>query len=204
MIRGGLRSRLILDSTRLTIVAGLSALGWFDGTVYDTPPGPRRHQPLRYIPRPVTWQEVIAPNCVAVSSEESRDDAHGLGGEIEDILSLYVDVFGESDPLGWQITVDIEDILLGKMPDIGRFGPIVDVYDLRMATPTPFTQVEIDDVFTDRAEGQAREWQSHWFMTRVVLNDDYSDEFNAQRTTTTWTPDLDPAWQRIQAMEPAQ
>jgi hypothetical protein len=204
MIRGGLRNRLILDSTRLTIVAGLDALGWFDGTIYDTPPGPRRHRALRYIPRPVTWQEAIAPNCIAVSSEETRDEAHGLGGEVEDLVTCYVDVFGESDPLGWQLAVDIEDILFGKMPDIGRTGPIIDVYDLRMGAPVPFTQVEIDDVLTDRAEGDAREWQTHWFMLRVALNDDYSDEFNAVRTTTTWTPEFDSAWQRIQALELAQ
>jgi hypothetical protein len=200
-VRGGLRSRLITDSARLTIIAGLDALGWFDGTVYDTPPGPRRHRPLRYITRPLDWHEPITPNALAISAEDIYDEPHGLGGEVEDTIEMWADVLAENDALGWQLAGDIRDLLLGKYPGLGRVAPILDVYDLRHATPVAFTQVAIEELQIDRAESDARGWQAHWFMVRISLLDDYSDEFDAVHTVTDWTPDFVPAWQRIQEIE---
>lgn len=200
-MRGGLRTRLVVDSTRLTIIAGLTALGWFDGTIYDTPPGPRRHRPLRYMPRPLSWDNPINANALAISSQDMYDEPLGLGGEVEDTIEMYIDVFAESDPLGWQLAMDIRDILLGKFPELGRIAPLIDVYDLRQATPAPFTQVEVTAVEVDRAQGQAREWQAHWFMIRADLLDDYSDEYNATHPTTEWTDDFRPIWQQIQTIE---
>lgn len=201
MIRGGLRTRLIGDSTRIAVIAGLQDLGWFDATVYDTPPGARRHHPLRYIARPGDWQTPIAPNAIAISTEDIQDTPIGLGGEVEDQLRIYIDVFAEDDQVGWHLTQDIRDLLFGKMTGLGRDGPVIDVYDLRLATPAPFTQVDIEDILVDRAVNQAREYQNHWFMLRVSLTDDYSDEFNATHIATDWSDDLAPAWDLIQAVE---
>lgn len=199
-MRGGLRTRLVLDSARLTVVAGLTALGWFDGTIYDDPPGPRRHQRLEYIPRPKDWKEKIAPNAIAMSLEDIGDHPLGLGGDVEDEIAMYVDIFAESDPLGWQLGVDIRDILLGKRPDIGRFAPTIDVYDLRQATPAPFTQVEVANVLVDRAEGSVQEWRAHWFMVRVDFLDPYDDEFGAAHCVSSWS-EFATAWADIQAIE---
>lgn len=200
MIRGGLRTRLVVDSARLTIIAGLTDLGWFDGTIHDNPPGPRHHQPVQYVPRPKQWDDTVTANSVAISTEDVYDDPLGLGGEVEDTVEVYVDVFAESDPLGWQIAMDVRDVALGKLPEQGRVGPVIDVYDLRQATPVPFTQVEVTDVQVDRADGDARTWRAHWFMVRLRLVDDYADEGDANLPTTSWAPTFAPAWAQIQAI----
>jgi hypothetical protein len=200
-MRGGLRSRLIADSVRLTIIAGLEAFGWFDGTIHDNPPGPRRHRPLSYVPRPRNWDEQITVNAIAIGTDDVYDHPLGLGGEVEDTFEIWVDVFAENDQLGWQLAMDIRDLVLGKYPEFGRTGPVIDVYDLRQATPAAFTQVDIAAVDVDRAEGEARQWQAHWFMVRIDIEDDYADEADALHITTTWSPRFEPAWQRIQAIE---
>ena len=200
-MRGGLRTRLVLDSVRLTIVAGLTARGWFNGTIYDTPPGPRRHRTLEYIPRPKHWDDPIAPNALAISLEEIGDNPLGLGGEVEDEIAMYCDIFAESDALGWDLAGDIHGILLGKFPEIGRFQPAVDVYDLRQPTPSPMFQVEVSRVIIDRAEGSVQEYKAHWFMVRLHVLDAYDDEFNAAHTVSDWTDDLAPTWALIQQIE---
>lgn len=199
-MRGGLRTRLALDSTRLTVIAGLDSLGWFEPTVHDNPPGTRRHQPLRYVPRPQKWDDPVYANAIAISTEDVYDSPLGLGGDVEDTLQMYVDVFAESDPVGWHIAMDIRDVLLGKIPGIGREGAVIDVFDLRQATPVVLTQLEVADVQVDRAEGEAAQWQAHWFMVRVELLDDYADEADATHPTSAWQPNLAPSWARIQAI----
>ena len=197
-MRGGLRTRLVADSMRIAVIAGLQALGWFDPTTYDNPPGARRHRPLKYISTPGSWSDIVEPNSIAVSTDDVTDEPHGLGGEVEDQIMFYVDVFAENDALGWELAVNIRDILTGKLPEIGRTGPVVDVYDLRMATPVAFSQVDVTGITVDRAESEAREWQNHWFMIRGFLEDDYGDEYDAENPTTDWTADYRPAWDRIQ------
>lgn len=200
-MRGGLRTRLIADSVRVTVIAALDQLGWFQSTVYDDPPGTRRHRPLRYITRPVDWTDDITPNALAISTEDVSDEDLGLGGDVEDRLEMYLDLFAQDEALGLHLIRDIRDILLGKFPELGRSAPHVDVYDFRQATPAPFTQVEIDDVRVDRAQGEARQWQRYWFMLRLQLLDDYADEFDTSHPITKWNEDLRPAWELIQQTE---
>lgn len=201
-MRGGLRTRLIVDSARVAVLAGLEQLGWFDATVHDTPPGLRHHLPFRYLPRPTLWTDDVQPNSLAISSEDVSDEPLGLGGEVEDRIELYIDLFAQDDDLGWHVSGDIRDLLVGKFPEHGRGAPLIDAYDFRQPTPAPFTQVEVEDVVVDRAQGEAREWRRNWFMIRVRLLDDYDDEYHAALPMTTWTDDLLPAWQRIQAIVP--
>jgi hypothetical protein len=196
-VRGGLRARLVIDSIRVTILAGLIDLGWFDPTVHDTPPGLRRHQPLRYIPRPTSWDTPLAPNALAITPEVVEDDPHGFGDEIDDSIFVYADLFAENHELGWELSHDIEDILLGRLPNIGRRGPIIDVWDLRQATPVVLTQLEIQNVVVDRAEGQARAWQQYWFMVRCDLIDEYGDENGVTFTPGPWTPAYGTAWTKV-------
>lgn len=201
MIRGGLRSRLIIDSVRLAVLSTVQQGGWFDPTVHDTPPGSRRHQPFRYIPRPVDWSEDIHPNAIAISPEDTSDEPFGFGGEVQDANEVYVDLFAQDDSLGWQVAYDIRDSLLGKVG--GAVGPQLDVYDFRQPTPAPFTTVDIDLLDVDRAQGDARAWQRHWFMVHMILLDEYSDEYpeSVLATTSTWTAIHQENWARIQEVE---
>ena len=199
-MRGGLRTRLIADSVRVCAIAGLTQLGWFDATVHDTPPGARQHRPVRYVPRPEPWHAEIVPNCIAITTEDISDRDSGLGGEVADTIRLYVDVFAENDTVGWQLAVDTRDILLGKISTFDRHAPVLDVYDLRMATPAAFTQVDLEDLRVDRADGTARSWYAHWFMVRVNAYDEYLDEAGAIADLGLWDLDLDSAWQLIQSI----
>lgn len=199
-MRGGLRSRLILDSARVTIIAALEDLGWFDPTTYDDPPGLRRHRRLQYLAKPAHWDEEVEVNAFTINAENIDDEDIGLGGEVEDTLRCYIDVFAQDTQFGMHFSSDLRDILVGKMPSIGRNGAYIDVYDLRGATPMAFTTVEVDAVRIDRAENTVRAWQEFWFMVRFDLIDDYADEFGSVPIAE-WSDDLLPAWQRIQALQ---
>jgi hypothetical protein len=150
---------------------------------------------------PGSWDEQVTVNAIAINTDDIYDSPRGLGGEFEDTFEMWVDVFAESDQLGWQLAVDIRDLVLGKYPEFDRPGPVIDVYDLRQPTPAAFTQVDVARVEIDRAEGEARQWQAHWFMVRIDLEDDYVDETGDSLNTTEWLEDLNPAWVRIQAIE---
>lgn len=203
MIRGGLRTRLILDSVRYAILSTLQQQGWFDPTTYDTPPGTRHHQPFRYVARPVDWAEDIRPNAIAISGEDLSDEPVGFGGEVQDIIEIYVDIFAQDDPLGWQVAYDIRDSLYGK--GTGAVGPQIDIYDVRQSTPSTFTTVDLDLVEIDRSQGDARQWQRHWFMIHLVVLDDYDDEFADQPTVPAgqqpWASTELVTWERIREAE---
>jgi hypothetical protein len=202
MIRGGLRTRFIADSIRVAIVGALSELGWFDATIHDDPPGTRRHAPLRYVPRPVKWDVTVEPNAVAISTEDVLSGEHGLVGEVEDSMRMYVDIFAQSDELGWQLAHDTRDILLGKMPDIGRGAPEIEIFDLRLATPAAFTVVDIEKPLIDRAESESRDWRNRWYMVRFDVSDEYHDEYGGVDVDlTTWPDHYGPIWTQIQAVE---
>lgn len=200
-MRGGLRSRLVLDSARIAIIAALEDLGWFDATIYDNPPGMRRHQPVHYIAKPATWDSEVVLNSFAVTSEDVSDDDIGLGGDIEDTTRCYIDLFAQDDQFGMHLAADMRDILCGKLPSIGRSGPFVDVYDFRAATPFAFTTVEVADVRIDRAANTTHPWQDYWYMVRYDLIDEYAEEHEGASPFTNWSEDLLPAWQRIQATQ---
>lgn len=201
MIRGGLRTRLVIDSMRFAVINTLQQLGWFDPTIHDTPPGNRTHLPFRYIGRPVDWAEDIRPNAIAISAEDIADASRGFGEEVEDYTELYVDVFAQDDALGWQVAYDIRDSLLGKLD--GGAGPQIDVYDFRQPTPAPFTTVDIDLMEVDRSQGEARQWQRHWFMVHFVVLDEYTDEFPEPdlRQHEPLGPVGRAVWERIQEVE---
>lgn len=201
MIRGGLRTRLIIDSVRFAIISTMDQLGWFDPTVFDDPPGTRRHQPFRYIPRPVDWSEDIRPNAIAISSEDIADNDLAFGGDVEDRYELYADVFAQNEAVGWQVCYDIRDSLMGKSTDLGTLGPQIDVYDFRQATPAPFTFVDVDTIRVDHSQGEARAWYQHWYLVRILVEDAYEDEAGSVLRSHAWTAGDQVNWQRLQEVE---
>jgi hypothetical protein len=202
VIRGGLRTRLVVDSVRFAVLSTLQQYGWFDATIWDKPPGLRRHKPFHYIARPFNWSENVEPNAIAVSPEDIFDEALAFGGDVEDILELYIDIFAEDDAVGWQVAYDIRDSFIGKNPTLGMLGPQIDIYDFRLATPAPFTTVDVETIRVDRSQGDAREWHRHWFIINVTLTDDYDDEANAVfPLTRDWSSADRQTWTRIQEVQ---
>lgn len=204
MIRGGLRTRLVLDSVRFAVTSAMQQQGWFDATVHDTPAGVRRHLPFRYVTRPLDWSQNIQPNAIAISPEDIADEPLALGGEVEDASEIYIDVFAQDDSLGWQVSYDIRDSLLGKVAN--SVGPQIDIYDFRQPTPAPFTTVDVDLIEVDQSQGEARVYQRYWFMLHLIVLDDYADEFPTPASSLaqpTWTTTDLQVWQRIQETEAA-
>jgi len=166
---GGLRSRLIFDSVYHTIKDGLKYLGWFDGG--------RRHAPIFFVAEPQETETEIPLNTVALSDENINSKPIELGSELaEHTRWFYVDMFAEDDAVGKHLIGDIKDILEGRMPSIGRSGPVVDIYDYRMATPQQVATCYVQNVQVDRAHGWNKPWLRHWYSVQFQLVDTYSSE----------------------------
>ena len=168
-IVGGLRARLIHDSAFNTIRAGLDALGWFDEA--------RRHAPIIMRATPAGNDEQIVFNTIAVSSSDVADDPAEMGSLLtEDRWVFYVDIYAEDDVVGRHLAHDIRDVLRGKATSAGRTGPVLPVYDYRLATPVELFRCDIEDVMVDRAVNFPRPWQRHWWVVRFDVIDEYGSE----------------------------
>jgi hypothetical protein len=174
------------------VIAALDDLGWFDSG--------RRHAPINLVTLPTTEAESVPFNSLSISTEDQRSLEAGLGNEIDDIHVMWVDFFAENTQIGQHLIGDIHDIVLGKMASIERVAPIVDVYDLRDATPWVFTVVDIESVGLDRFDGLPRPWQENWMMLHCNLVDEHLDDYVGATPTTTWGEDFSDAWQRVQAV----
>lgn len=163
---GGIRARLIADSFYETVRGSLEQLGWFDVN--------RRHRPVTLITRPNDWDESVETNAIAITCEDSTDISIELGsGLTEDRWEFSVDLYAEDDDVGVHLTNDVRDILRGKLPSIGRTGPVFSVYDYRQATPPILFTCEIERVVVDRAHGFTKLWQQHWWAVRCDVIDAY-------------------------------
>lgn len=170
-IVGGLRARLIHDSAYEMIRAALSDLGWFDSG--------RRHEPVTMVAKPVSNDDQVPFNTLTVSSTDVSDDPIEMGSTLsEDRWTFYVDFYGEDDLVARHIVHDIRDVVRGKLPSIGRAGPVLDVYDYRLATPVVLFRCELENVVVDRANTFTRPWQRHWWAVRFDVVDEYADEYD--------------------------
>ena len=125
-----------------------------------------------------------------------------MGDDVEDMIAIYVDVFAESDELGWQLAHEVRDLLIGKLPDVGPQNDRIDVFDLRLDPPQRFTQVTVDTALMDRAQAIAAGWQKHWVMVRCEINDEYLDEYDDFGTSTEyplagWDTAYQDAWVKV-------
>lgn len=170
-IVGGLRARLIEDSLVQMITDSLRALGWMDPA--------RQHLPLNIIDEPVDPDVEIPLNTIAFEASIVSDKPAEVGSNLtEDRWPFYIDVYAESKALGTHLSNDIRDILRGKFPSIGRTGPVLDVYDLRQATPPWIFGCVIENVRCDKGHNWPQPWRQHWYSISLDLIDTYDDEDN--------------------------
>jgi hypothetical protein len=177
---GGLRAIMIHDSLVHMVEDSLAALGWFDPTVYDTPAGTRTNQPLHFIPRPADWQDKVLFNSYAISTDDVTDHPAEIGSDLtEDTRLFTIDLYCEDDHIGTHLKDDVRDILRGKIPSIGRTGPVLQVFDYSQPTPPVVFSCDIDNVVADRAHNFPKAWQQHWWSIRCDVVDTYGDELYA-------------------------
>lgn len=169
---GGLRARLIRDSVYRHIYDGLDALGWFT---------PRQSRsPLTFTLEPVDTNQVVAPNTLGMSDEEAPSSGIELGSNLsETAWAMFVDFFGENDPLSMHVIGDVAAILEGRMPSIGCGRPVIDVFDYTLATPARIFSVEIDEVQRDKAHDFPKPWLRFWRSCSFVALDTHGDEDDA-------------------------
>ena len=91
---GGVRARLIYDSLWHLLNNSLTALGWFQPTIFDTPPGTKKYRPVTLLKEQQNSFEPIEPNTMAFVPENMTDRPWELGSEFNreplDLLSRCV------------------------------------------------------------------------------------------------------------------
>lgn len=169
---GGLRSRLVKDSLFNMIEAALEDLGWFDTG--------RQHAPITFRSYPYDEEEQVAVNSLALSDEDLVVLEQELGSIFaEHDWQFFIDFYAEDNALGVHMAHDLEAILAGRMPSIGRASPNFPVYDYTLATPEVIAWCEIEDVVVDRARGFPKPWQKFWYVVSFNVLDYYGNEDDA-------------------------
>lgn len=159
MLTGGLRDRMIIESVGNDVVAELTSLGWFDAG--------RRHSAIIVVDEFPDQQAAVAPNTLAISSEQITADSIEMGSTLsERQIGIFFDFFGENDAVARHIIGDIFDYVYVVM----RFP----VYDYRVATPTLEFYVTVDDLTVNQREPDTatNQWQRHWRICSFVVEDE--------------------------------
>lgn len=166
---GGLRDRLIHDSLYHYVIGGLTAIGWMD-------PG-RKHSPLVIIPEQKDWEEELALNTITISPAGILDEDWELGSYGKKNTTTYwIDVYGESESLGLQVSGDIRDILRGAFVSLGYGAAEIPVFDYTMATPSQIFYVDVERVRRDRAQNYSKKFQRFLYMVSLDIVDYYSSD----------------------------
>lgn len=168
-IVGGLRSRLIRDSIYEMLRAALADLGWFDEVA-------SRSQ-ISFLADASPPDVEVPFNTLALAGEGETGEDIELGSQLQETRwEMWVDFYGENTSLSLHLIRDVKDILQGRMPSIGRTGPVVNVYDYTLATPVVIFNVDIEDVRTDRAKGFPQPWLRAWHSCGFTVVDTYDNE----------------------------
>lgn len=191
-IDGGLRRRLLSESVRVTILASLDRMGWFDAG--------RQHDPLNFAAKPNDWDEQVVPNTFSITLEDTHEDPSELGDvAVDDTITFFFDFYADSDALGRHVAWDVHAIVMGLATAAGRNAPVFDVYNLLAPTPSIFTQVDVEHCVVDQVDGDRRPWQAHWWFVRFDLLDDHADAYDDDpEAVTDWPDDLAHAWNLVQ------
>lgn len=167
---GGLRVRLVFSSLYNMLDTALTDLGWFD-------PG-REHLPITFLGEPVDDELEVPLNTLVLTGEQIFTSDIEMGSPRADFTrQFYLDFYAESNALGEHLIYDVKDILQGRMPSIGRTGPIFTAYDYTITPTAPVIGYgEIDGVFVDRAPKGSNAWKNNWWSASFTVTDTYSDE----------------------------
>ncbi len=164
VIEGGLRIRLIRDALFDLVQDSLTDLGWFDAG--------RQHQPVRFLPEPLNWDEPIELNTITLTMNDVNTTDVEMGSLLgEERWEVYIDFFCESEAFALHIVNDVRDALRGKLPSIGRTRPTLSVLDRTLATPVEIFTCEIEDVVVDRANNFNRPWMRYLYSIRLDVVD---------------------------------
>lgn len=163
---GGLRARLIRESTYQAVYDALETIGWFDSG--------RRHSPISFLPTGVDDSENVALNTAALADWDITEEEDEMGSLMSEHRQVYyVDFYAEDDAVGMDFSTDVKDILAGRMPSIGRGAPRIEVYDYTQATPPVIFTVGVENVAIDRPSVFERPWQRYFRTVRFELVDTY-------------------------------
>ena len=170
VVVGGLRVRLTFESVFNMVNDSLTALGWFDAG--------RSHGDVTFRSEPVDSEDEVPLNTLVLVGEDRTSSDIELGSVYaEHTRIFYLDFYAESYSLGEHVIYDLQDLLEGRYPSIGRGAPTVTVYDYRVTpTPTEISVAEISDVIVDRARQFIKPWQKHWWSIQFIVTDEYGDE----------------------------
>ena len=172
VVTGGLRLRFLADAMYVGIKEELRALGWFEPTVHDTPPGTRQHQPVRFVHRPIDWDEPVKPNMLSLSIEGVEKDDGETGSNLTfDMTAIQIAIFGESDSILMEISNDIRDILRGRMGT--RFArAVVRIVDPRDDLQLGYATLDEPRVVRNPSLAQPN-WKRSWVTVTVIAQDCY-------------------------------
>lgn len=166
---GGLRVRLVLDSLYHTINGALGALGWYDPH--------RNHQPLRFLAKPLRWDQPVQPNLVGLQIETMELTEIELGSGLTDSeIAVRFDCYTENDSVGAHLTNDIRDLLRGRHT-VGPQHPVFDLYDYRQATPPLLGYAVVDEARIERSAALVQPAAfRHWYQIRCFVHDYYTND----------------------------
>lgn len=167
---GGLRARYIRESLFRMIEASLMDLGWWDSSHDLT-------IPLKWEAGPRNQDQQIEQNTATLSDENTTGDEIELGSQLsENVWTMYIDFFADSDALGLHFIRDMQDILRGRFTAIGRNDTVFPVFDYSQATPPIIFYCDIQNVFVDRAHGFLKPWLEHWYSCSFEVIDTYDSD----------------------------
>lgn len=167
---GGLRARLLQDSLYHTINDALGELGWYDQH--------RQHQSLRFLAKPLRWDQAVQPNLIAMQIETVELAELELGsGLTEDEIAVLFDCYLENESVGAHLTNDLRDLLRGRHT-VGPQHPVFDLYDYRQATPPTIGYAVIDEVRIERSSALVQQdYARHWYQVRCLVHDVYTNDW---------------------------
>lgn len=126
---GGTRLRLIKDSLALLLDNSLSSLGWYEEDRWFTP--------VTFIDEPLSSSDKVPVNTVSLSFEDDFSEEAELGSNMERVeWEFFVDIYAEDSSAGTHLSGDIKGLLKGKMSNLNRTKPILEVLDLTQ-DPSP-------------------------------------------------------------------
>lgn len=168
---GGLRDRLITENIRNLIEDCLGELNW------TNTPNSFIKNSLTIVSYPIDDNMEIEPNLVSVSSEDTVSDEAEMGSLLSEVKTEYaIDIFAENFVSGKHLAGDIRAILEGRFFSIGRYGPVVDILDLRQATPSVLFSVELENISSGKQRFYNKPFQKYWWTIVFDVVDYYDND----------------------------